>query len=166
MRGTATAGTARSDTARSGALLLAVVWLLRILTAAGLAVDAYIHADLAPDYDPVRHTISQGDLFRIEAAVASAAALLILLTARRFAWAVAFLVAASALGAILLYRYVKVGTLGPLPNMYEPIWFTKKVIAVVAEAVAVATALLGFVVAAARVSALARRTSRPVSRPD
>ncbi len=155
----------RLDTARASAPLLAVVWLLRILTAAGLAVDAYIHADLASNYDPVRHSISQGDLFRIEAGVASAAALLILLTARRVTWAAAFLVAASALGAILLYRYVNVGTLGPLPNMYEPIWFTKKVIAVVAEGAATATALLGFAVVAARASALARRTSRPASPP-
>ena len=166
MRGTATAGTARSETARSGAALLAVVWLLRILTAAGLAVDAYVHADLASDYDLVKHSISQGDLFRIEAGVASAAALLILVTARRFAWAFVFLVAASALGAILLYRYVNVGTLGPLPNMYEPVWFTKKVIAVVAEGVATATALLGFLLAMARASGLARRTSRRASQPD
>jgi len=28
-------------------------------------------------------------------------------------------VAASALGAVLLYRYVDVGSLSPLPNMYE-----------------------------------------------
>jgi hypothetical protein len=166
MRGTATAGAARSDTARSGAPLPAVVWLLRLLTAAGLAVDAYVHADLAANYDPIRQSISQGDLFRIEAGVASAAALLILLTASRVVWAVVFLIAASALGAILLYRYVNVGTLGPLPNMYEPIWFTKKVVTVVAEGVATATALLGFAVVAARGSSLPRRTSRPASRPD
>jgi len=68
-------------------------------------------------------------------------------TAHRAAWAVAFLVAASSFGAIVLYRYVDVGTLGPLPNMYEPIWFTEKWVAAVAEAVATVTALAGFVVA-------------------
>jgi hypothetical protein len=31
-------------------------------------------------------------------------------------------VAASAFGAVVLYRYVDVGRLGPLPNMYEPTW--------------------------------------------
>ena len=117
--------------------------LLRVLTAAGLAVDAYVHADLASTYDPVRQSISQGDLFRIEAAASALAALLIVLSARPIVWAFAFLVAASGLGAILLYRYVDVGSLGPLPNMYEPLWFPKKTTAAVAEAVATLTALAG-----------------------
>lgn len=133
--------------------MFAAAWMLlplRVLTAAGLAVDAYIHADLAGAYDPVRNSISQGTLFRIEAGAAAFAALLILVTARRAAWAVAFLVAASALGAILLYRYVNVGNLGPLPNMYEPIWFAKKSTAAVAEAVATAAALAGLVLVSMR----------------
>jgi hypothetical protein len=137
---------------RSGTPGLAAAWTLlalRVLTAAGLAVDAYIHADLAELYDPVRHSISQGTLFRIEAGAAAFAALLIVVTGHRVAWAVAFLVAASGLGAILLYRYVDVGTLGPLPNMYEPIWFPKKTVSAVAEAVATAAALAGFVLAVA-----------------
>ena len=37
-------------------------------------------------------------------------------------WAIAVLVTASAAGAVLLYTYVNVGGLGPLPNMYEPTW--------------------------------------------
>jgi len=41
---------------------------------------------------------------------------------RRADWLGAFFVAASALGAVLLYRYVDVGTIGPLPDMYEPTW--------------------------------------------
>ena len=117
--------------------------LLRVLTAAALAVDAYVHADLASTYDPVRHSISQGDLFRIEAGASVLAALLVLLSAHRLVWAFAFLVAASGVGAVLLYRYVDVGTLGPLPNMYEPLWFPKKTATTVAEAVATLTALAG-----------------------
>jgi hypothetical protein len=132
---------------RSGTPGFAVAWTLlalRVLTAAGLAIDAYVHADLAGAYDPVRHSISQGTLFRIEAGAAAFAALLIVVTAHRAAWAVAFLVAAGGLAAVLVYRYVNVGTLGPLPNMYEPIWFAKKSFSAVAEAVAAATALAGF----------------------
>lgn len=133
--------------------MLAAAWTplaLRVLTAAGLAVDAYIHADLAGAYDPVRNSISQGTLFRIEAGAAAFAALLILVTAHRAAWALAFLTAASALGAILLYRYVNVGNLGPLPNMYEPVWFAKKSTAAVAEAAATAAALAGLVLVSMR----------------
>jgi hypothetical protein len=37
-------------------------------------------------------------------------------------WALAALVAGSAATAVLLYTYVDVGALGPLPDMYEPTW--------------------------------------------
>lgn len=135
-------------------------WPIRLVTAAGLAVDAYVHADLAGRYDPVRNSISQGDLFRVEAGAASLAALLIVLFARRGTYGFVFVIAASALGAILLYRYVNVGTIGPLPNMYEPIWFTEKVVAAAAEAVALGAALLGF----GLTMKAARDTASPLSR--
>jgi hypothetical protein len=122
---------------------IAMKWLVRLITSAGLAVDAYVHADLASRYDPIRASISQGDLFRIEAGIASLAALLVILLGRRETYALAFLVAASALGAIVLYRYVNVGKLGPLPNMYEPIWFTEKSVSAVAEVVALIASLVG-----------------------
>jgi plastocyanin len=111
--------------------------VLRLLVAAGLAVDAYVHADLAPLYAGIHASISQGDLFRIEAGVSAAAALIVLVVGRRTGFGLAFVVSASALGAILLYRYVNVGQLGPLPNMYEPSWFGEKTLAAVAEAAAV-----------------------------
>lgn len=120
-----------------------LLWLLRILTAAGLAADAYVHADLAGTYDPVRQSVSQGNLFRLDAALTSLAALVLMLSARRVAWAFALLVAIGSLGALLLYRYVDVGTLGPLPNMYEPIWFPEKTAAAVAGAAATVLAALG-----------------------
>lgn len=110
--------------------------LLRLVTAAGLAVDAYVHADLASRYDGITATISQGTLFRIEAGAASLAALLVLVIGRRATFALAALVAVSAFGAIMLYKYVNVGTLGPLPNMYEPVWYTEKTVSAIAEAVA------------------------------
>lgn len=122
------------------------MWVLRLLTAAGLAVDAYVHAELADTYDPVVAGISQGTLFRAEAAAAALAALLVLVAGRsRLVWAFAFLVAASALGAVLLYRYVDVGSLGPLPDMHEPAWYPKKTVSAVAEAVAAASAAVGLV---------------------
>ncbi len=118
-------------------LPLAAGLVLRLLVAAGLAVDAYVHADLAPVYDGIRASISQGDLFRIEAGVAAAAALIVLVAGRRAGFGLAFAVSASALGVLLLYRYVDVGRLGPLPDMYEPSWFGEKTLAAVAEAAAV-----------------------------
>lgn len=97
--------------------------LLGVATAVALGVDAYVHARDAAFYDAVRTSvISQGTLFRLEAGVAGLIAVALLIRPSRFWWAAALLVAASAFGAVVLYRYVDVGSLGPLPNMYEPTW--------------------------------------------
>ena len=109
---------------------------LRVVTAGALVVDAGIHRQLVSRYDPnTAGALSQGELFRLEAVAALLAATLILATARWGAWLFALLVAGSALGAVLLYRYTDVGALGPLPDMYEPVWYGQKLVAAVAEAV-------------------------------
>jgi hypothetical protein len=83
-------------------------------------------------------------LFRLEAAVACVAALLVLLWPRAWSWLVALLVAASALGAVLLYRDVDVGRLGPLPDVYENPWQVPgKVLSAWAEGAAAVLAGLG-----------------------
>lgn len=119
--------------------------LLRVLISVGLAIDAYVHLVTASAYDAVGDTLTQGDLFRIEAAVAGVAAVLILFLPHRATFAFAFVVAVSAFGAVVLYRYVDVGALGPLPNMYEPVWTMDKIVSAVAEGVAAGLALLGLV---------------------
>ncbi|MEU0069869.1 hypothetical protein ABZ027_10075 [Streptomyces sp. NPDC006332] len=139
------------------------LWVLRLLTAAGLAVDAYVHADLAATYDPVSRTIGQGDLFRVEAGAAALAALLLVLFGTRpLVWAYALLVAAAGLGAVLLYQYVDVGTLGPLPDMYDPLWYPEKTASAIAEAVATLTAAAGLILAVLRRAR--RRGPRPEAR--
>ena len=125
----------------------AISWALRLVTAAALIVDAVVHNSLVHRYAPNQSGgLSQGQLFRIEAAVAILAALLVLITTRWFAWAVAFVVAASALAAVLISTNYDIGSIGPIPDMYEPIWFGKKTLAAVAEATGSATALAGFTV--------------------
>lgn len=111
--------------------------VVRLIAAAGLAVDAYIHAKLADQYDPIKATVSQGDLFRAEAGLASLAALLVLVWRRPLGDAFAWLVAAGGFALLVVYRYVNVGTLGPLPNMYEPVWSMDKKIAAIAQLVTV-----------------------------
>ncbi|WP_232248534.1 hypothetical protein [Streptacidiphilus rugosus] len=59
--------------------MAAAPWILRIAAAAGLAVDAAVHARLAGQYDLVTATISEGILFRAEAAAAALAVVLVLL---------------------------------------------------------------------------------------
>ena len=119
-------------------------WVLRVATAAALGVDAVVHWQNAPAYDTVGTTITQGMLFRAEAAVAIAAGLLVLLRPRTSSWVAAMLVAASGLVAVLLYRYVDLGTLGPLPDMYENTWQVPgKLLSAYAEGAAVVLAGLG-----------------------
>jgi len=116
----------------------------RVAVAAGLGYDAYAHLDLAASFDANRAVISQGMLFRAEAVAAVLAALLVLLIRHRAAALFAVLIAGSALGAVLLYRYADLGAIGPLPDMYEPGWYPEKAYSAVAEtaAILVAAALL------------------------
>jgi hypothetical protein len=128
---------------------------IALVAAAGLAVDAVVHLRLAPDYQlAAPGGIGQGNLFRIAAVAAVLAALWVLIRPGRLSFAVAFLVAVSALAAVVLYRYVDVPALGPIPSMYEPLWFPEKTLSAVAEAVAAVAALVGL--ARTRVPAVAR----------
>lgn len=114
---------------------------LRGVTILALLVDAAVHLHLAAGYQlSAPSGVGAGNVFRLEGAVAVAAAIFVLLRGTPSSYAVAFLVTLSALGAVVLYRYVDVPQIGPLPGMYEPIWFFEKSLSAVAEAVAVVTA--------------------------
>jgi hypothetical protein len=129
---------------------------LALVAAAGLAIQAYVHFDLASEYDVIKSSVlSQGDLFRAEAIVAVIAAVAVLLRPRRYTAAFAFVVAAAGMAAVLVYAYVNVGAFGPIPNMYDPIWFPKKTLSVWAEGIAAVAALALF----AMLHAEARRAS-------
>jgi hypothetical protein len=121
---------------------------LRVLTATALVVDAVIHLQLARVYNlAAPGGIGEGTLFRLESVAALLAAALVLAYGSRTAYALAFVIAASATAAALLSRYVDVPALGPIPAMYEPVWFTKKVAATAAEALGTLTAAAGWALA-------------------
>lgn len=124
----------------------ALRWLLRVIVVAGLAVDVYVHWHLAPNFDTLKGStsphISQGQLFRLEAALALIAAVLVLIVRRRWDASFALLVAAGGVAAVVLYRYVDVGAIGPLPDMYDPTWYPEKTISAIAEAVSAVSAAL------------------------
>lgn len=107
--------------------------ILAVLAAIGLAYDAKVHLQLADRYDAVGSTITQGQLFRVEAAVAILVAVALFVSDRRTVWAAAGLTGLAGVGAVLLYRYVDVGAIGPVPNMYEPVWFAEKTRSAYAE---------------------------------
>jgi hypothetical protein len=127
---------------RASALLLA----FRILIAAGLITSAIIHFQLAAGYQQAAPGgIGQGNLFRIQAVVAILSGLYVLVRESRPAFLVAAVVALSAFAAVNLYRYVDLPAFGPIPAMYEPVWFTEKVIVAVVEGVAGALSIAGYI---------------------
>ena len=120
---------------------------LRLVVAAALAVDCVIHLRLA---DVIQLAapggIGGGTLFRAQALAAGLAAVLLLVTGRRLAYVVAGLVALSAFVPVLLYTYVAVPAVGPIPSMYDPTWSDDKVISAVCEGAAALLAAIGVAV--------------------
>jgi hypothetical protein len=111
-------------------------WLslvLALVAATGLGYDAAVHLHLAGSYDVVGSSITQGSLFRVEAVVAALGALAVLLSDNRLIWFAAGLTGLAGVAAVVLYRYVDVGGVGPIPDMYEPVWFPEKIRSAYAE---------------------------------
>jgi hypothetical protein len=137
---------------------------LRLLTALALFIDAGVHLFLAPGYQYAQPgTISQGTLFLLEAAVALLAGIFVLFRGSRAAYAVALLVALSAFAAVMLYRYVDIPAIGPIPAMYDPVWFFSKTLSAVAEGAGAVLAAAGLVRASGkrRSAVVKRTTTRP-----
>ncbi len=124
---------------------------LRTATVAALAVDAIVHLRLAPGFAlGYPEGINGGNLFRLAAAAAVVAAVVVALRGTRAAFLFAAAVLAGAFGALIVSTYVNVPTLGPIPSMYEPVWYRDKTITAVAEGLGALTALLGAAVAGRR----------------
>ncbi|WP_461186575.1 hypothetical protein [Arthrobacter sp. Z4-13] len=146
------------------------LWMLRVGVAVALVVSAVVHVQLAPGYQQAAPGgIGQGTLFLVQAGAAALAAVFVLLKGSRMAFTGAAMVALSSLAAVILYRYVQVPALGPLPSMYEPVWYTAKTITAVAEAAAGAFAVAGYALlyksgaGSGRVGARGRRRSAAVA---
>ncbi|WP_253904337.1 hypothetical protein [Arthrobacter sp. Br18] len=134
-------GSALRGQARNRPVLVA----LRVLIAAGLIVSAVIHFQLAPGFQQAYPAgIGGGTLFRIQAVVAVLAALYVLVRGSRAAYAAAAVVALSALAAVVLYRYIQIPAIGPIPSMYEPVWYASKTLTAAAEATAGILAAIGY----------------------
>jgi glucan phosphoethanolaminetransferase (alkaline phosphatase superfamily) len=125
------------------------VRVLAVVTAILLAVDAYVHLKNASQYDSFKSSVmSEGTLFRIQGVVAIVVAVALVIWPRVIMWVVSLLVAGSAAVAVVLYTYVNVGALGPLPNLYENTWQPSgKVLSAVAEAAAAVLSIIGLVLA-------------------
>lgn len=121
---------------------------VRVAVVAALSIDAVIHLRLASNYQLAAPSgIGGGNLFRIQAVAAILIGIYLLVRPGRLAYAVAALVLLSAFVAVVLYRYVEVPTIGPIPSMYEPIWYGEKTLSAVAEGVGGVLATVGVLLA-------------------
>ena len=136
--------------------------ILGVAAAACLAIDAYVHFHDARLYDAVTNReLSQATLFRVQAGLAAAAGVALLIRPARLWWAAALMIAGSAFGAVMLCRYVNVGPLGPVPDMYEPTWVSPgKLASAWAEGTATVLAAAGLLLAASA------RRHRPTTRAE
>lgn len=139
-----------------------VGWGLRFLVAACLVTDAVVHLRLANQYALASAPghLSEGSLFRVESVAALVVALSVLLLGNRAAYGAAVIVAGSAFVAVMLFRYVNVPAFGPLPSMYEPLWFGQKTISAVAEGLGTVLSAAGFARAWAVINSGRHRHSR------
>jgi hypothetical protein len=111
--------------------------------AGSLAVDAVVHLRLAGGYQQsAPGGIGAGNLFRVEAAAAVAVGMWVLWRGSRAALGAAFVVGFTAALAVVLYRYIDVPAIGPIPSMYEPVWFVEKSLSAGAEALAALLSLI------------------------
>jgi hypothetical protein len=140
---------------------------LSLLVASGLIVDAVVHLRLAPGYQLADPTgTGQGNLFRIEAVVALVAAAYVLLRGSRLAFLTAALVGLSAFVAVVITRYLEIPAIGPIPSMYEPIWFLQKTLSAVAEAAVAVLGLIGAIVVTRRQLQSGRRPTNKNRAPS
>lgn len=115
---------------------------LYALTGAGLIVNAVIHLQLAATFDAVTGSLlSQGDLFRIQAAAGILITVALVIARRAWVAAIAVLIAVGGLGMLVLTTLVPLDlTALGLPAIFEPVWYSDKVIAALAQGLAALTA--------------------------
>jgi hypothetical protein len=133
--------------------------VFRVLAAIALGISAYVHLHLAHLYS-YPGTITGTELFRAQGIVAAVVAVALLLTGNRWVWLAAVAIGLASFAAVMLYRYVDVGAIGPLPNMNDATWqpSPEKLLSAVAEASVVLWWLLDQAVAR---SIRKRPTPRP-----
>jgi len=119
-----------------------VRWIATGLLAVALVVNAVIHLRLAAPFDAVAGTIvTQGDLFRIQAVANLVAIAVVLIARRRWADALALVIAAGGAALIIVTALVPLDlTAIGLPYLFEPAYYPDKTYALVAQLVAVAAA--------------------------
>lgn len=118
--------------------------LLRMSVAAALLVSAVVHLRLADDYAlAFPGGLGGGTMFRLEAVAALAALAVVLWWGEVRGYLPALVVLVAAFAAVVLYRYLPIPALGPVPSMYEPVWYAEKTVSAVAAGAGALLAAVG-----------------------
>ena len=116
--------------------------VLRLAAVVALAVSAWVHLVLAPVHARDAPAISLGHLFYVQGALAAAVAVWLLVQDRPAPWLAGLVLMAASLVAVLQSVTAQVDLPGPLPVLYEPLWYFRKTLSAVAEAAYVVLWLL------------------------
>jgi hypothetical protein len=117
--------------------------LVRLVVACAFGVSAYVHLDLARGPWVAAGEVTLAGLFVADAVTALAAGLWVLVQPTRTSWAVALLVALASLLALLTSTYIRLPGPGPLPVLYEPVWYGEKAAAAIAAGIAALGSAIG-----------------------
>jgi len=142
--------------------------VLRVLSAVALAVSGYVHLHLAHRYG-YPGTITGEQLFIAQGVTALVLAAAILVTGNRWVWAAGALLGLASFAAVMTYRYVDLGAIGPLPNMYDATWqpSPEKMLSAIAEITVPLCFVLAMAAGHARRNAARRGGDRDAqNRPD
>jgi hypothetical protein len=122
---------------------------LRIIGAVALGFSAYLHFRIASDDPPLFQDggIRLSGLFVAQAIAATLVSLWVLFQGSRLAWLAFAAVALASLAALVISTYVEIPSIGPLPLIHDPAWYTDKVLAALAAGVASVAALVALATA-------------------
>jgi hypothetical protein len=115
---------------------------LRLLAALSLGISSYVHVDLAEGPLFAAGQITMAGLFIGHAVAAAIVGLWVLVRHSRLAWLAVGVVGLVSVLALVVTVYVSVPSIGPLPPVYEPIWYPEKVVAAVTGALPALAALV------------------------
>jgi len=112
--------------------------ILRVVGALALGFSAYLHARIASDAPPLFEDggVTLSGLFVGQAVAATVVSLWVLVQGSRLAWLAFGVVALGSFVAVVMSTYVKIPSIGPLPVIYDPVWYTDKTLAAIAAGVA------------------------------
>lgn len=118
--------------------------LLRVLGALALGCSGYLHLRIALDRPPLLDDgqVTLSGLFVAQAVAVLVVVVWVLARGDALAWLAFAAVAAASLAALLLSVYVRIPAIGPLPEIYEPVWYTDKYLAAASAAAAVVVAVV------------------------